>query len=149
MVAAYSTRVEPCKYTCMLIFGIIAAILSFVIMAHIVFYIVLDMTPGLDYVLDWVNNTRLTFFSTIIISVLYFYFVICTIKGNITFGLRFVVVSFYPIVPRETFITSFMANCAIMNLWMFALAMFNIIMFSGFLVETDAAKIFLVQVQYF
>lgn len=75
-----------------------------------------------------------------------FYFVMATIKGNITFGLRFVFVSFYPIVPRETFITSFMANCAIMNLWMFALTQYIVLLFRGYLVGTDASKIFLVQV---
>jgi hypothetical protein len=144
MIAAYADKVEPCKYTCMLIFGIISSLLSLIVMAHVIFYCIVEMNPFLDFALGWVQGTRLTFFATIIISILLFYFVICTIKGNITFGLRFVIVSFYPIIPRETFITSFMANCAIMNLWMFALAQFCVIMFRGFLVETDAAKIFLV-----
>jgi len=38
--------------------------------------------------------------------------------GNVKFGLRFFSLSFYPLVPKETFVNSFIVNAFLMNIWM-------------------------------
>ena len=62
-------------------------------------------------------------------------------------GLRFFVISFYPLVPRETFVNSFFANCLAMNLWMISLTCFMTIIFKSYLAGTHIARIFSVLVK--
>jgi hypothetical protein len=40
-----------------------------------------------------------------------------TLHGNIKFGLRFFSITFYPLVPGETFVNSFFINAILMNLY--------------------------------
>ena len=42
---------------------------------------------------------------------------IATLHGNIKFGLRFFSITFYPLVPGETFVNSFLINAILMNLY--------------------------------
>jgi len=72
---------------------------------------------------------------------------VCALRGNVKLGLRFFFVSFYPIVPKETFINAFMANCLTVNLWMAALIQLMNVMFRGYLRGTQSAKIFEVQIR--
>lgn len=46
---------------------------------------------------------------------------IASVQGNIKFGLRFFSLTFYPLVPGETFVNSFMINALLMNIYMHAL----------------------------
>ena len=61
------------------------------------------------------------FLATVLIIVIGLFLILSAINGNIKLGLRFFFVSFYPVVPKETFVNAFMANCLVMNLWMTAL----------------------------
>jgi len=67
---------------------------------------------------------------------------VAAFKGNVKCGLRFFVVSFYPLVPKETFVNSFMANCLVMNLWMVACTNFMCLLFKYYLVGTNISRIF-------
>ena len=72
---------------------------------------------------------------------------IAALNGNIKLGLRFFFISFYPIVPKETFVNSFMANCMVLNLWMTAVTQLMNVLFRGYLRGTQIAKIMQVQVR--
>ena len=62
--------------------------------------------------------------------------VYAAIQGNVKFGLRFFFVNFYPILPKETFVASFMANCLMTQIWMAALSQFLVQSFREYMVET-------------
>jgi len=66
------------------------------------------------------------FIASLLLVFFGYYLVISALKGNIKFGLRFFFVSFYPIVEKETFVNSFVANALVMNLWMFSMTQFMV-----------------------
>ena len=65
-----------------------------------------------------------------------------TLIGNIKFGLRFFTMSFYPMMPKETFANSFIANAIIINIWMFALTYEIVDLFRQYFQGTQAAIFF-------
>ena len=71
--------------------------------------------------IERIETSQVGFLATVMIVVIGLYMVIAALNGNIKLGLRFFFISFYPVVPKETFVNSFMANCMVMNLWMTAL----------------------------
>ena len=153
MIAAYKEKVEPCKYTCYLVLGALMAILSIVFMVHIFLYAVLkvenkNVQPFLNGMIEDIEGSRAGFLATVLIVLMCYYFVFAAARGNVKFGLRFFFISFYPIVPKETFVNSFFANCLVMNVWMFAMMQFCTKLFRGYLRGTDAAKIYLVHVRH-
>jgi len=52
-----------------------------------------------------------------------------TVHGNIKFGLRFFSITFYPLVPGETFVNSFLINAILMNLYSTSLVYFLVDLF--------------------
>lgn len=72
---------------------------------------------------------------------------VAALRGNVKLGLRFFFVSFYPLVPKETFVNSFMANCLVMNFWMMSLTQLMNVLFRGYLRGTQVAKLFEVQIR--
>lgn len=152
-VAAYSERVEPCKYGCYLVIGILAAGLSILLLVHWFIAIALKvddkvLNPLLNTWLERIEATSVSFFASIFLILCGGFMVYAALKGHVKFGLRFFFVSFYPIVPKETFVSSFMANCLIMNIWMAAMTQFLIQSFRYYLVGTQASLIFNVQVRH-
>lgn len=83
--------------------------------------------------LESIEDSALGFLASVMLLAIGLFLCIATINGNIKLGLRFFFVSFYPILPKETFVNSFMANCLVMNLWMSALIQFMNFMFRGYL----------------
>ena len=61
------------------------------------------------------------FLASVVLILLGMFMVIAALNGHIKLGLRFFFISFYPVVPKETFVNAFMANCMVMNLWMTSL----------------------------
>ena len=76
-----------------------------------------------------------------------YYFFFCATKGNVKLGMRFLFITFYPIKAKETFVTSFFANCMIMNLYSVAVTQLVVQCFADFMVGTEAARIWLVLVR--
>jgi LMBR1 domain-containing protein 1 len=153
MIASYKDKVEPCRWTCYLISGGLMAVVSIIFMIHIFLYAVLkvenkNVQPFLNGVLESLETSRASFFATLFIVLFCFYLMFAAVRGNVKFGLRFFFISFYPIVPKETFISSFFANCLIMNVWMFAMMQLCTQLFRGYIRGTDAAKIYLVHVRH-
>ncbi len=138
---------EPLKYTCKLFAGILVAALSVITSVHIYCNVALKVDnktvePFLDNMLERIETSSVGFLASVVLTGIGIFFMICALRGNVKLGLRFFFVSFYPIVPRETFINAFMANCLVVNLWMTALISFMNVMFRGYLRGTQAAKIF-------
>jgi len=76
-------------------------------------------SPYISTVLDnMVRDETWSFLSVIIFMMIAVYMFYATFLGNVKFGLRFFSLSFYPMVPRETFVNSFIVNAFIMNIWM-------------------------------
>lgn len=83
-----------------------------------------------------------SFLSSIFFCFFGFYFFYATCLGNIKFGLRFFSLSFYPMVPKETFVSSFIINAILMNVWMIALVYEIIDLFRQYFTGTEAAVFF-------
>ena len=103
--------------------------------------------PFLNDMLEQTEESALGFLASVMILGIGFFLCISALNGNIKLGLRFFFISFYPILPKETFVNSFMANCMVLNLWMASLIQFMNFMFRGYLRGTESAKIFEVQVR--
>ena len=150
-VASFSSKVEPLIYSFKLVVAIIMAAISVVLIIHTFMYVALKVdgktvNPFLNDLLEQIETGPVGFLSSVLLVAIGLFLMVCTLRGNVKLGLRFFFVSFYPIVPKETFVNSFMANCMVMNLWMFALTQLMTVLFRGYLRGTATAKIFSVQV---
>ena len=124
-IAQYNRKVEPLKYTCKLILAIILFILSVLVIIHTFCYVALkvdgrEVEPFLNDIVETLELSVLGFMATCILVLVGLFIVVAALNGNIKLGLRFFFISFYPVVPKETFVNSFMANCMVLNLWMTA-----------------------------
>lgn len=151
-IASYNRLVDPLYYTGCIILAVLFLFLSIWYTVFLFLNKVLKVGPifqngFMDGWLVWLAGTPVSFFATIALVFTGFYFVLASFKGNVKLGLRFFIVSFYPLVPKETFVNSFMANCLVMNLWMVACTNYMALMFRYFLVGTNIARIFNVLVQ--
>ena len=75
------------------------------------------------------NAKDSSFIGIIVFNLIGYYLFLCTVHGNIKFGLRFFSLNFYPLVPGETFVNSFMANVMLLNLYMYSLTYYIIDLF--------------------
>lgn len=146
-IASYNTKVDPCYYAALLALAVFALFLTIWFMVFTFMNVALKVkdriiNPMMDGYLVTIEKSPVSFFSTLLIIFTGFYFVYAAFKGNVKLGLRFFVVSFYPLVPKETFVNAFMANCLAMNLWMVALTNYMTLLFKHYLVGTHIARIF-------
>ena len=151
-IAQYNRKVEPLKYSCKLITAVLMFILSVLIIIHTFCYVALkvdgrEVEPFLNDLVERLQISVLGFLATVIVVVVGGFMIIAALNGNIKLGLRFFFISFYPIVPKETFVNSFMANCMVLNLWMTALTQLMNVLFRGYLRGTQIAKIMQVQIR--
>ena len=145
-IAQYNRKVEPLKYSCKLCTAVLMFILSVLIIIHTFCYVALkvdgrEVEPFLNDLVERLQVSVLGFLATVIVVVIGGFMVIAALNGNIKLGLRFFFISFYPIVPKETFVNSFMANCMVLNLWMTALTQLMNVLFRGYLRGSQIAKI--------
>jgi len=125
-ISAFSQKVEPCLYALKLVAGLIMFVISVILIVHTFCYVALkvdgkEVEPFLNFALELIEEGPVGFMATVILVLIGLYFLLAACRGNVKLGLRFFFVSFYPIVPKETFNNAFMANCLVMNLWMSAL----------------------------
>ena len=119
-------KVEPIVYGCKLVLAILCATFSVILLAHWFSYCTLKVDgkyvePFLNDILEQTEESALGFLASVFILCIGFFLCISALNGNIKLGLRFFFISFYPILPKETFVNSFMANCMVLNLWMASL----------------------------
>lgn len=151
-IAAYNEKVDPCKYCLMMAFSVLAFFLSIWFITFTFMNVALQVNGRtindfMDGYLVVIENSPASFIATLLLIFTGYYLTLAAFKGNVKVGLRFFVVTFYPLVPRETFVNSFMANCLVMNLWMIALTNFMTMLFKSYLAGTHIARIFSVLVK--
>ena len=88
------------------------------------------------------NNKNVGFFGVVMFIMIGYYLFFCTVQGNIKVGLRFFSFTFYPLVPQETFMNSFLINAMLMNVYMYSLIYFIVDLFRAFMRGTQAAIFF-------
>lgn len=153
-IATYSKKVEPLKFLCYLIWGIFMGILSILFIVHIFCYLVVfnqfkvSSQPFFNNMLAMMEDSVMSFAAIPIFLLMGYYFLFCAHKGNIKLGMRFLFVTFYPVKPKETYVSSFFANCIVMNLYSVAVTQFVVQCFAQYMIGTAAAKIWIVQVQH-
>ena len=82
-------------------------------------------------------SENLGFLSTLGFLFVCFYIYASAIHGNVKFGLRFFSFTFYPLVPGETFVNSFLVNALLMNLYTPACIFFICDLFRQYLRGTE------------
>lgn len=107
-----------------------------------------QMNPYLNNrIEDMFNSPNTSFIGVIFFIFIGYYMFYATVKGNIKFGLRFFSFTFYPLVPGETFVNSFLINAVLMNIYMHGLIYSIIDLFRQFHRGTQAAIFFQVIVK--
>jgi hypothetical protein len=98
-------------------------ILSILFIVHIFCYLVVfnqfkvSSQPFFNNMLAMMEDSVMSFAAIPIFLLMGYYFLFCAHKGNIKLGMRFLFVTFYPVSPKETYVSSFFANCIVMNLY--------------------------------
>jgi LMBR1 domain-containing protein 1 len=121
-------------YIFKLILGIICIVISLILVIHIFCYLLLKVdgrpvNPFLNNMLEYLEQSKVSVLATILFALIGYYMMVAAIKGNVRVGMRVLCFTFYPLLPNETFVNSFVFNAILMNLWMFALVQFLTDMF--------------------
>lgn len=136
-----------------LIFGILLACLSFVVLLHIILNVLVivngkPLTPFLNTVFVWLEFSIARFISTIFFAFLSIYMLCCTIKGNIKFGLRvFFLIKIHPMKVGRTYMNSFIFNGILLLFCVPAIVHFQIILFQSYMNLTSGVFLFTVLVE--
>jgi LMBR1 domain-containing protein 1 len=151
-IASYKHKVEPMVYVFKLILGFVCIILSLILVIHIFCYLLLKVdgrpvNPFLNNLLELLEQSKVSVLATILLALIGYYMMIAAIKGNVRVGMRVLCFTFYPLLPNETFVNSFIFNAILMNLWMFALVQFLTDMFQEYIRQTSISMIFSVQIK--
>jgi LMBR1 domain-containing protein 1 len=139
-------------YIFKLILGIICIVISLILVIHIFCYLLLKVdgrpvNPFLNDMLESLEQSKVSVLATIVFALIGYYMMIAAIKGNVRVGMRVLCFTFYPLLPNETFVNSFVFNAILMNLWMFALVQFLTDMFQEYIRQTSISMIFSVQIK--
>lgn len=135
--AQYKHKVEPLVYALKLILGLICIVISLIIVIHMFCYVLLKINdrpvhPFINNLLEGLENSSASVLATILFAFIGYYLMFASIKGNVRVGMRLLCFTFYPLLPNETFVNSFIFNAMLMNLWMFALVQFMTDMFKEY-----------------
>ncbi len=129
---------EPLVYVLKLLLGIICIVISLILMIHIFCYLLLKVDgrpvhPFINNLLEGLENSKVSVLATILFAFIGYYMMFAAMKGNVRVGMRVLCFTFYPLLPNETFVNSFIFNAMLMNLWMFALIQFMTDMFKEYI----------------
>jgi len=102
-----------------------------------------QLDPYLNNMLETMYHySNWSFMSILLFLFFGYYMFMCSVQGNIKFGLRFFSLNFYPLVPSETFVNAFMVNAFLMNIYMYSLTYWIVDLFRFYLRGTQAAIFF-------
>ena len=150
--AQYKVKVEPLIYFFKLILGLVSIIISLIVMIHVFCYLLLIVNgrpvhPFLNNFLESLENSSASVLATILFAFIGYYLMIAAVKGNVRVGMRLLCFTFYPLLPNETFVNSFIFNAILMNIWMFSLVQFMTDLFKEYIRQTSISMIFSVQIK--
>jgi hypothetical protein len=147
-VAQFNKKVEPMRYACNFLTGVVTAVISLIVFIHMWVAGTLrndnrQLDPYLNQMLDnMYEYSNWSFMSILFFLFFGYYLFFATMQGNIKFGLRFFSLNFYPLVPGETFVNAFMVNAFLMNIYMYSLTYWICDLFRFYLRGTQAAIFF-------
>lgn len=131
------------QYYLSLIIGIIFLIFSIIWIIHIVLYVLLKKFYFLNNLLSIFTNNGFTFLSTFLFGFLCFYLLICIVKGNFKFGIRFIILgSVHPMKKNETYMNSILFNIMLILITSVSLIHFCVKAFNEYVSMTDIDIIF-------
>jgi hypothetical protein len=102
-MAQFNKKVEPLFYALKGFAGLLSFILGLVIYIHLYCWILLTVqdvpvAPFLNNMLEGMEESNISFIATVFFTFFGFYMFICAVVGNIKLGMRFYVVTFYPMM---------------------------------------------------
>ena len=131
------------QYYLSLIIGIIFMIFSIIWVIHLVLYVLLKKYYFLNNLLSYFTNNGITFLATFLFGFLCFYFLICIVKGNFKFGIRFIILgSVHPMKKNETYMNSILFNIMLILITSVSLIHFCVKAFNEYVSMTDIDIIF-------
>jgi len=131
------------QYYLSLVLGIIFMIFSIIWIIHLILFILLKKYYFLNTILNYFNNNGITFLSTSLFCILCFYLLICIIKGNFKFGIRFIILgSVHPMKKNDTYLNSILFNIMLILITSISLIHFCVKAFNEYVSMTDIDIIF-------
>jgi hypothetical protein len=118
---------------------------SLVFVIHVYCYLIVGSDPFFNNMFVLIDKSSVSFASIPVLILIGYYLLLAAHKGQIKMGMRLMLVKFYPILPKETFVNAFFANCIVLNVYSVAVTQLAVQCFAAYLVNTSAAKIWLVQ----
>ena len=134
--------------------GIICLIVTGVWIFQIVVYVMLksngkSLFQGINVLLVFLTENNVSFVAIGIFSVMCMYLLICTMKGNLKFGVRFFILgSIHPMKKNKTYMNSILFNISLIMIASVSVNQFCLKAFNEYAASTDFDIIFTSQVQY-
>ena len=147
------SKLEPWLYYLQFILAIVLIIMTLVWIVHIFLWILVKpagdpVHPFLNNMLEGIRKGKVEFLSTAMFVSLFLYLILATLKGNQKFGIRFAWLTYSSMRPNRTFINSFLLNMFLVHIWTMTILQYMMKNFSMFARNTDAFKIFQIQIKY-
>ena len=136
-----------------LIFAVIGMVISLVWVLHIILY----MLPGAwggKPITPFLNTYLLSFdswfplFGTITLTIFVFYLLLCVMRGNFKFGMRFTILPLHPMIYKKTLANSFLVNVGLIMICTLPVIQFTANAFAAYARSSDINTILNVQVKY-
>lgn len=141
-------------YYCLLPFGLITSILTIIwlIQFSCSYFYIKNGRPGypfLSYLLIFFQDNEISFLSFFIFAILCLYLLYCLIKGNFTFGVRFLCCwSIHPMKKDKTYMNSFIFNVSLILLGSCAITQFCADCLYDYVSFTDIDSLFNVMIKH-
>jgi LMBR1 domain-containing protein 1 len=136
-----------------LVGSIVGMVISLMWFLHIVLYMLpgawggKPITPFLNSYLAWFDSW-FPAFGTITIAVFTFYLLLCVMRGNFKFGMRFTILPLHPMRYHKTLANSFLVNVGLIMLCTLPVVQFTADAFSSYARASDISTILNVQVKH-
>ena len=114
----------PLKYYWKLLQGLFYFCVSVNWVLHLYFWVIVKVhdrpfNPFFNIMLDFFVENNMEFISTCLFVYLTLYILMAAFRGNTKFGLRFYLVTFYPMNENETFMGAFLFVAMASCIWIF------------------------------
>ena len=143
-----------CLYYLLIPLGIISLIVTSLWICQFIFSFIYikhgrSKIQFISYFLLYLEDHNIAFLSFFFFSFFCLYLLICTMKGNIKFGLRiFIFSSVHPMKKDETYMNSFLFNVSLILISSVSITQFCANAFSDYVAFTDIDLIFGVQIKH-
>ena len=149
-----ANRTSALGYVLQLILGIICIILSLLWIAQILLYIIIKkngqpLYPLLNIPLVALTDNNFSFLAILLFTIFSFYLLICTVKGNVKFGIRLMCLGqIHPLKKDNTYMNSILFNVMLVMITSVSLIQFCVKSFGEYASSTDADIILNTQIRY-